>query len=625
MSGIVGMFALDGGPVDVALLERMTQWLAFRGPDAQEVWKQGSLGLGHALLRTTYESEHQHQPFTMEGVTGVADVRLDARSELIASLHSQGRNASASSPDVELLLHAYAAWDDGCVEHVLGDFAVAIWDSRRQRLFCARDPFGVKPFFYARLGTSFVFSNTLECLRLHPGISTRLNEQAIADYLLFDAIQDPAATAFAGIQRLPAAHTLTVSSDGVTVRRYWSLPDESAHEIGQPAKAVEEFRHLLFSATQDRLRTRRASIQFSGGLDSNCVAAAALHWRRAGEDSTQLRGFTATSTPLLPDEEARYAGIAARALNIPLEILGEGGYTPFELHRQPELWTPEPVSDPFPTLTREMNAAIAGHARVCLTGQGGDPAFSSSLSIHFAGLFRERQIGRIFRDLGRFLSAEKRFSRLYPRSRFRILYGRLHEPNLFPPWLNPEFAIRLDLHTRWEEIQRPAARPVSAPRPTAYESLRSIMWPQLFETLDPGVTRLPVEYRHPYFDLRVLRFLLRLAALPWCSDKELARVALRGVLPDEIRLRPKTPLVSDPLVAVLRHDSSQWTSRLLRDGPLAPFVEVDRVPEVAGETDANRAWLHLRPLSLQNWLQQNGHVSRETPAAAPRAVASSAG
>ena len=615
MSGIAGLYNLDGAPLDLQLLEQMTSSLAFRGPDAQQTWSDGPVGFGHTLLRTTDEAARENQPALLDGrIFLTADLRLDARAELIAKLISHGRGVSSAATDPELLLQGYDVWGERCLDHLLGDFAFALWDARARRLFCARDPFGVKPFFYARIRNTLIFSNTLDCIRLHPAASSRLNEMAIADFLLLDSIQDPAATAFAEIQRLPAAHALTASADGIAVRRYWSLPDEDPLEIRHPAECVERFRALLHAAAQDRLRTPRASIQYSGGLDSNSVAAAALRWGRASESSIPLRGFTASCAPLIPDEEGRYAAIAARALGIPLEILPGDGYAPFDQQRQMELRTPEPFTDPFAPFTRDLNIATAAYARVTLTGQGGDPAFSSSLSSHFRGLIRQRRFSRILRDLGRFFSTEGRFSRLYVRTRLRVLSGKVHSPNLYPAWLNPEFAARLGLRARWEEVNRPTPAPQRAPRPSAYETLHAIFWPQMFESFDPGFTRLPLEFRHPFFDLRVLRLVLRLPALPWCSDKELLRQSLRGVLPDEIRLRRKTPLVADPVLAALRNDTTHWTSRLVRGGPLEPFVLVDGVPEVAGESDSNRAWLHLRPLSLQGWLQHVQAARLDPPA-----------
>src|SRR5437867_2448525 len=160
MSGIVGIVNFDGATVDRALLRRMTDFMTFRGPDEQRIWVDGNVGFGHTLLRTTFESEHEHQPFTLDGRTWiVADARVDAQADLIAKLNAHGEHVKAGVTDVELLLRAYHVWGEGCVDHLLGDFAFAIWDGPQRRLFCARDHLGVKPFFYAHLGATLIFSS----------------------------------------------------------------------------------------------------------------------------------------------------------------------------------------------------------------------------------------------------------------------------------------------------------------------------------------------------------------------------------------------------------------------------------------------------------------------------------
>ena len=142
------------------------------------------------------DAELDKQPAALDGRLWIAaDARIDARAELIAKLKAKGKAASALSPqtpDAQLILHAYDAWGDGCVEHLLGDFSFAIWDAPRRRLFCARDQIrSIKSLYYAHLGSLVVFSNTLDCVRRHPGISGRLNDLAIADFLLFGMNQGP--------------------------------------------------------------------------------------------------------------------------------------------------------------------------------------------------------------------------------------------------------------------------------------------------------------------------------------------------------------------------------------------------------------------------------------------------
>src|ERR1700685_932001 len=136
MSGIVGIIRLDGAPVNAALLQLMTDSLAFRGPDAQHILVHGAVGLGHTMLRATAEAANEVQPCGLDEKFWItADARVDDRAGLIGKLKGSGRSCSSKSTDTELILHAYAVWGEACVEHLLGDFAFAIWDSSRKCLF----------------------------------------------------------------------------------------------------------------------------------------------------------------------------------------------------------------------------------------------------------------------------------------------------------------------------------------------------------------------------------------------------------------------------------------------------------------------------------------------------------
>src|SRR5438874_2581685 len=153
MSGMTGIFNRDGAPVDRDLLSRMTAYMGFRGPDAQEIRTSGGIGFGHTLLRTTWESETENQPYVLEDVWITADARIDAREDLIRHLQAAGRHPSQNASDPELILHSYHAWSEQCLDRLLGDFSFAIWDQRARRLFCARDHFGIKRFYYSLSGS----------------------------------------------------------------------------------------------------------------------------------------------------------------------------------------------------------------------------------------------------------------------------------------------------------------------------------------------------------------------------------------------------------------------------------------------------------------------------------------
>src|SRR5208337_1764648 len=175
----------------------------FRGPDAQECWTDSHVGLGHAMLRTSVEMAHEQQPRTLDGHVWItADARIDAREELIQKLRADGCLGLARANDAELILIAYRVWGTSCVDHLLGDFSFAIWDGIRKRLFCARDHFGVRPFYYARIDRCLIVSNNLETIREHPCVSYKLNDLAIVNFLLFRYHPRIDQTSFADIQSL---------------------------------------------------------------------------------------------------------------------------------------------------------------------------------------------------------------------------------------------------------------------------------------------------------------------------------------------------------------------------------------------------------------------------------------
>ncbi|MGB8440799.1 MAG: hypothetical protein WCE26_15490, partial [Candidatus Acidiferrales bacterium] len=198
MSGIVGMYDRSGAPVDQTLLRALAHFLSYRGPDARETWSYGPVGLGHTMLRTSRESQIERQPASLGGRFWItADARIDCRAELQGKLAELETGLPRGGvTDSDLILRSYAAWGADCVQHLRGDFAFAIWDTHRKLLFCARDHFGIKPFYYSELGELFFFSNTLVCVRQHPEVSAELNDAAIGDFLLFGLNCDGATTTF---------------------------------------------------------------------------------------------------------------------------------------------------------------------------------------------------------------------------------------------------------------------------------------------------------------------------------------------------------------------------------------------------------------------------------------------
>jgi asparagine synthase (glutamine-hydrolysing) len=178
--------------------------------------------------------------------------------------------------------------------------------------------------------------------------------------------------------------------------------------------------------------------------------------------------------------------------------------------------------------------------------------------------------------------------------------GRIDPLTEFPSWLDPQFVEEQNLRGRWLEIQK-SSEQVHPLHPIAFAGLSSGFWASAFESEDAGWTGVPVELRAPLLDQRLLRFLLRVPPVPWCMEKMLLREAMRGVLPEEVRARPKTPLRGD----LIKHsmDSKKWSQLPLPQPPeLQRFVNWERLGTTLASAAGSTLRVGLRPVSLCYWL-----------------------
>lgn len=606
MSGIVGIFNLDGRPVDRDLLASMTDAITYRGPDRQDIWVDRYVGFGHTLLRTTYESQYEKQPLSLDGEVWItADARVDGRSELIQKLIAKGCDVSAAAADVALILHAYHVWGEECLRHLIGDFAFAIWDGRRKRLFCARDHLGVKPFYYARVGECLIFSNTLNCLREHPLVSDKLNDHAIGDFLLFGFNQDASTTTFADIQRLPPAHSLMWSRDTTHSHQYWSLPLDGHIRYKHASDYVDHFSELLRVAVEDRLRTDNVAVFMSGGLDSTAVAAIASQTahRMSG---MQIHAYTTIYDHLLIDPERYYAGLAAETLNIPIHYHPADDYRLFERCTQSELQPPEPYEEPLGAAYLDRINQIAEKSRVVLTGQGGDPILNPP-EPHYSLMLEKLQLGKLFKAVLQYRLANGEFPPFQVRRRLKLWFGIAEPPRTagLPGWINESFAAEFDLLATRERFKR-AIAPPHPTRPEAYAQLDTSWWSCIFEQYDAGWVPCPIEVRHPFFDVRLIEYLLAIPPVPWCMNKGILRSAMRDLLPEAVRRRPKSHLSADPVSVRLQQGDLEWLNYVQLSPEALKYIKADVLSSVDQPSDQGtyQSVVDFRPFYLALWLQQ---------------------
>lgn len=605
MSGIVGMYQRNGAPVDRALLQALAHFLSYCGPDARDTWSHGNVGLGHTMLRTTRASQNERQPASLAGRLWItADARIDCRDELLGKLTERegGKLSGPIATDSDLILRSYAVWGADCVQHLRGDFAFAIWDAQRKLLFCARDHFGIKPFYYCELGELFLFSNVLDCLRQHPEVSTELNDAAIGDFLLFGLNCDVATTTFQDIRRLPPAHTMTVSSHGLRIHRYWSAPTDGRIRYQRMEDYVEHFRILLEAAVSDRMAPDRTGILLSGGIDSSAVAATTRELSANTGRKMDVRAYTTVYKSVIPNLDGRHAREVTEFLKMPLTCIPMDELRPFERWEEPATRSPEPVDDPFFAGLFDQFRTVARDCRVALSGEGADNLMHFEMWPFVREMMRNQEWRCLLREAPRYLWLRPS---VLPGLKRRVqkLFGKDPTGPYYPPWLAPDFARRLSLKDRakeWSELPTFRPHPIL---PKAHVSLSLPHWSVVFDQENPGLTRCPVEVRYPFLDLRIVDFLLAIPPFPVIFNKALLRHAVAGRLPESVRTRPKTPLAGESLLVHLRRLQSVPTDRIQWEPEMDAYVNRSALSTFRGDTNMEQTQARVRPLCLNFWLR----------------------
>jgi len=603
VSGFFGIARTGGVAVEPRFLGQVAERLRFRGPDGCQIWAKDGFGTSFAYLETGSRRQSRSQPVRLgERYTFLGEVRLDARKQLVTELLEKEIPAAEEVFDEELVLLAWSLWGEETLARLAGDFSFAIWDALRQSLFCVRDFAGARPFFYSWREGVFCFGNTLNALRLHPGISDALDVLYVREFLLAGFCSDPTRTVWQDVRRLPAGHRLTLTGGAVQVQRFRRLPIEEPLRFKDPGEYPENYRELLRHAVGDRLPEGKVSLYLSGGLDSGSVCATATRIAGENRNSPALKAFTISWRPLFDDPEPEFAQFTARHLGLAHEILEDNRIYPDGHDTTANL--PEPSSEFFVERDLRLYQTISTHARVVLSGDGGDDVLCGQSWPYLKYLYQRGAWGEIVRDFGGYFGTHARFPPL--RGGFRNRIRRWVNPQAAPPpspaWLNQEFADR----SRAESEERFQERPPLDDHPLhpqAYRTLHSGYWASVHEYEDAGCTGVPLETRAPLLDLRILRFLLRLPPVPWCMNKELTRRAMWGRLPDKVVGRPKSPLLENPLEICWQREG--WRPSVAENPPkqIHEFINWESWLATLGRSKGYFHYEYLYPLSFSLWLK----------------------
>ncbi|HTR85273.1 MAG TPA: asparagine synthase-related protein [Reyranella sp.] len=529
----------------------------------------------------------------------VGRLRLDARDELRGRL--EGVDATVS--DGALCLQAYAKWGERFLDFLSGDFCFALWDDAQGILLAARDQLGVRALFHATLGPCRVVSDSLDWLATRPGLDPALDDLWVADFLCRDRNLDLHRTIRRDIARLPPAHLLRLSGVEEDRRRYWRLTVEEPLHLRERRLYGERFRELMARAVADRLPRGRIGISMSGGLDSTTLAAFAVESAGAGRVVAQCDHFEW----LMPDHEAHFSTLAARHLGIELRLSAIDNTVFDPAWRTRALRFAEPSTAVIRAeFDRRLAAELARLAPVWLYGEGPDNALVFERGAYFSWLARRFQWSRMAEAAWLYLAAMQPADWRATARRYLRPSPALAPPPLLPPWIDPSLAARLRLEERLRE-HRDVVDRTHGWHPRAMGAFGHAMWQEFLRDRAQDESWAPFVWRHPYFDLRVLAFLLSVPPVPWARGKLLMREAMQGRLPEEILQRPKSPLAGSPLAGPLGRGE---LGALSSSGRLGGYVDVSRVPAVLAQGSDAEPLLAVH--ALDHWLMYNARTTGVT-------------
>jgi asparagine synthase (glutamine-hydrolysing) len=556
MCGICGKLAFDRAePVDGALIERMMDTLAHRGPDGRGKYVAGPVGLGHTRL-AIIDLTTGDQPMCNEDRTvwlvynGEIYNFPELRAELIAKGH-----VFRSATDTEVIVHLYEEFGEQCLERLRGMFAFALWDARRQQLLLARDRVGIKPLYYTTAGGALLFASEIKALLAEPAVKCEVNPQSV-DAFLTHLCLPGRDTLWKGIRKLPPGHYLVARGEQVQVRQYWDLPFHGRNGSRRFEEASEALYGLIRRTVRDHMISDvPVGFLLSGGVDSTVVLSCA-----AQETGQRISTFTVGFEQENFADERVYARLAARQFGtdhheITITPKDFWDFLP-TLVRHME----EPVYDPPAVSLHYVSRLARGYVKVLLSGEGGDEAFGGYLTYrNFMFLERfKRGVGPLagavsvlFDGLGRFGGIEK-IGRFAPHLRHPLeeyYYSRAtspfdffarHRAALYTAAFHDEVDVEQSL-----EVVRALFRRVRDQSPLnqmQYIDLKTSLPDDLLVKADKLTMCNSLELRVPLLDHQVLEFALNLPEahrVKGVVTKRILKETFRRHIPREIIERKK--------------------------------------------------------------------------------------
>lgn len=571
MCGIVGILDLNGNPVAPRELESLRDELSHRGPDDAGIHIDRYVGLGNRRLAVIDISSAGHQP--MSDPAGELWLTWNGElynfQELRQQLTGLGHKFISES-DTEVLLYAYKEWGPNCVDRLIGMFALAIWDSSKETLWLARDRLGVKPLYYTTVNDRFIFSSEVHNLYRYFHLSADSIDPVSLDYYLAFGVV-PADRAFVqGINKLPPAHMMSVSAQGIRMQRYWR-PEFRTEKRIEFNDALEETDAKLRTAVSRRLVSDvPLGIFLSGGIDSGLVTSIA-----AELSASQLSTFSVRFGGNDPeDDESQLARSVAERYGTDHHEIYVGWEGRSAL---PELVSHfgEPFADISALAVLQISRAARPYITVALGGDGGDESFCGYSNVRAAFLaeryrkFLPRPITGPAARFAQIRSIDSAFPLIGKAGRWVSQYVHQHPGGHYDLSNHWNHRLRRDLYAQsWamRDAENGAASIVRNVQSSAqglsdaevhlYTDLHMRLPADYLTKVDIASNMASLEVRSPFLDHELVEFAASVppsVRMRGGKQKALLRELARRYLPAELITAPKRGF-GPPLTKWLRED-----------------------------------------------------------------------
>ena len=617
MCGIAGVLYFSNKPVDKAVIRRMTDGMAHRGPDADGFYDGFELGLGHRRLSIIDLSTAANQPFADNSgrYTMVFNGEMYNYQEVRAKLPEY---AFRTTGDTEVLIAAYAKWGADCLQHFRGMFAFAIWDHHEKEMFVARDRLGVKPFYYYLDGDKFLFASETRAILASGAVPRTADPAAVADFFSYQSVSFPHSM-IKGIRQLEAGSWMRIKEGRTTTRVYWKVTGNPVDfDFSSRKKVQERIRELMLQSVKRRLVSDVPVGAFlSGGIDSSAVVGLMAE---AGDDKPNTFNIYFNEKEF---DESSYAEMVAAKFNT--------NHTRILLKPESFLDELQNALDALDTPSGDgVNTYVVSKVirqkgmTVALSGVGGDelfagyPYFSQYLQLRqkdwlwkLPGFIRDlattgQPAGSRKQRMQQLLRQEScTIDRAYP------VFRQIITPELMRQLTRDEaFTAQTSLETylaaHKEELQRlPLLSQVSAAEYMGYTQHT------LLKDTDQMSMAVSLEVREPFFDQDLVEFVL---AVPDelkkpSYPKSLLVESLHPLLPDEIVHRKKQGFLF-PWDTWLRNELRSFGDKHIRNMAQRSFIDAGQLLKywerfLSGDKSIrwSELWLFI---VLDHWLEKNG-------------------